>query len=161
MLIVGTRAHLEDLDRSYTYAEDVAVTSLAVGTFFGGVGSLLPGGPRPTWALLDAERIVSLEEFDVAPLVRLPVAAQDAWPRCRRAPSWWASRTPTSSRCPKAGSSPRSPASTRSREGTPGPTPLDHLPTCAPWRAQSRAGLSACTSAASGAPPIKVPAGNA
>lgn len=71
MLIVGTRAHLEDLDRSYTYAEDVVVTALAVGNFFGGVGSLLPGGPRPTWALLDSQRIVSLEEFDITPLVRL------------------------------------------------------------------------------------------
>ena len=75
MLIVGTRAHLEDLDRSYTYAQDVAVTTVAVGTFFGGVGSLLPGGPRPTWALLDAQRIVSLEEFDITPLVRLPQAS--------------------------------------------------------------------------------------
>ncbi len=74
MLIVGTVAHLEDLDRSYTYAEDVSVTALAVGSFSGGVGSLLPSSPRPVWSILDRERIVQLEEFDIAPLVRLPTA---------------------------------------------------------------------------------------
>jgi hypothetical protein len=74
MLIVGTTAHLEDLDRSYTYAEDVSVTALAVGSFAGGVGSLLPGSPRAIWSILDQERIVQLEEFDIAPLVRLPTA---------------------------------------------------------------------------------------
>jgi len=74
MLIVGTTAHLEDLDRSYTYAEDVSVTALAVGSFTGGVGSLLPSSPHPVWSLLDRERIVQLEEFDIAPLVRLPTA---------------------------------------------------------------------------------------
>ena len=74
MLIVGTIAHLEDIDRSYTYAEDVSVTALAVGAFAGGVGSLLPSSPRPVWSILDRERIVQLEEFDVAPLVRLPTA---------------------------------------------------------------------------------------
>jgi hypothetical protein len=74
MLIVGTTAHLEDLDRSYTYAQDVSVTALAVGSFTGGVGSLLPSSSRPVWSLLDGERIVQLEEFDVAPLVRLPNA---------------------------------------------------------------------------------------
>ena len=74
MLIVGTTAHLEDLDRSYTYAEDVSVTALAVGSFTGGVGSLLPSSPRPVWSILDRERIVQLEEFDVSPLVRLPTA---------------------------------------------------------------------------------------
>src|ERR1019366_3044676 len=72
MLIIGTRAHLEDLDRSYTYARDVSVTAVAVGSFSGGVGSLLPGGPRPTWSLLDGGRIVSIEQFDITPLVRLP-----------------------------------------------------------------------------------------
>ena len=60
MLIVGTTAHLEDLDRSYTYAEDVSVTALAVGSFTGGVGSLLPSSPHPVWSLLDRERIVQL-----------------------------------------------------------------------------------------------------
>ncbi len=74
MLIVGTTAHLEDLDRSYTYAEDVSVTALAVGSFTGGVGSLLPSSPHPVWSLLDRERIVQLEEFDITPLVRLPTA---------------------------------------------------------------------------------------
>ncbi len=74
MLIVGTVAHLEDIDRSYTYAEDVSVTALAVGAFVGGVGSLLPSGPRPVWSILDRERLVQLEEFDIAPLVRLPTA---------------------------------------------------------------------------------------
>jgi len=39
MLIVGTTAHLEDLDRSYTYAEDVSVTALAVGSFIGESGA--------------------------------------------------------------------------------------------------------------------------
>ncbi|MGA3351871.1 MAG: hypothetical protein ABSD85_01635 [Acidimicrobiales bacterium] len=65
MLIVGTRAHLEDLDRSYTYAEDVLVTAVAVSSFSGGVGSLLAGSARPTWSLLDGERIVLLDEFDM------------------------------------------------------------------------------------------------
>ena len=74
MLIVGTTAHLEDLDRSYTYAEDVSVTALAFGSFTGGVGSLLPSSPRPVWSILDRERIVELGEFDIAPLVRLPTA---------------------------------------------------------------------------------------
>jgi len=72
VLIVGTTHHLEDLDRSYTYAQDVSVTALAVGSFAGGVGSLLPSCSRPVWALLDRGRIVQLEEFDLAPLVRLP-----------------------------------------------------------------------------------------
>lgn len=74
MLIVGTTAHLEDIERSYTYAEDVSVTAVAVGSFSGGVGSLLPFSPRPVWSLLDQERIVQLQEFDVTPLVRLPAA---------------------------------------------------------------------------------------
>ncbi len=74
MLIVGTTAHMEDLDRSYTYAEDVSVTALAVGAFTGGVGSLLPSSPRPVWGILDQERIVELGEFDITPLVRLPTA---------------------------------------------------------------------------------------
>lgn len=72
MLIVGTRAHLEDLERSYTYAQDTAVSALAVGRHFGGVGSLLPGAARPSWALLDSERIVSLGEFDISPVATLP-----------------------------------------------------------------------------------------
>ena len=72
MLMIGTNAHLEDLDRSYTYAQDVSVTALAVGSFTGAVGSLLPSNNRPVWSLLDAQRIVGLEEFDVVPFVRLP-----------------------------------------------------------------------------------------
>ncbi len=71
MLIVGTRTHLEDLERSYTYAQDVSVTGVTVGSFFGGVGSLLPGGARPVWSLFDNERIVTVGEFDITPLVRL------------------------------------------------------------------------------------------
>jgi len=71
MLIVGTTAHLEDLDRSYTYAEDVFVTALAVGPL-PAEGGLLPSGSRPVWSLLDGERIDRLEEFGVAPTVRLP-----------------------------------------------------------------------------------------
>jgi len=78
MLRVGTRAHLEDLDRSYTYAEDVSVTAVAVGSFFGGVGSLLPGSARPTWSLLDNQRIVALGDFDITPLVSLPQANAQA-----------------------------------------------------------------------------------
>src|SRR5208283_2632198 len=74
MLLVGTTAHLEDLDRSYTYAEDVSVTALAVRPLDGGVGSLLPSTARTVWSLLDQERIVVLEEFDLQPLVRLPAA---------------------------------------------------------------------------------------
>ncbi len=74
MLLVGTTSHLEDLDRSYTYAQDVSVTALAVGSHDAGVGSLLPSAPRPVWSLLDGERIVRLEEFDVEPFVRLPAA---------------------------------------------------------------------------------------
>ncbi|MGO9582416.1 MAG: hypothetical protein ACLP36_06370 [Acidimicrobiales bacterium] len=74
MLIVGTTAHLEDLDRSYTYAEDVSVTAVTVGTFSGGVGSLLPGGGRPVWSLFDKERIVTVGEFDITPLARLAKA---------------------------------------------------------------------------------------
>src|ERR1035438_462861 len=71
MLIVGTRFHLEDLDRSYTYAEDVSVTALTVGSFSGGAGSLLPGRERTVLALLDEERIVALDEFDMIPSARL------------------------------------------------------------------------------------------
>jgi hypothetical protein len=78
MLIVGTRAHLEDLDRSYTYAEDVSVTDVAVGSFFGGVGSLLPGSARPTWGLLDKQRIVAIGDFDITPVVRFPQANAQA-----------------------------------------------------------------------------------
>ena len=78
MLIVGTAAHLEDLDRSFTYAADVFVTAVAVGTFSGGVGSLLPFNSRPVWSLLDGERIVQLDEFDVTPLVRLPKATGES-----------------------------------------------------------------------------------
>ena len=77
MLIVGTRAHLEDLDRSGSaYAQDVSVTGVTVGTFFGGVGSLLAGRTRPVWSLLDGQRIVTVGEFDVTPLVRLDRSAQ-------------------------------------------------------------------------------------
>ncbi|MGA2527704.1 MAG: hypothetical protein ABSG36_00925 [Acidimicrobiales bacterium] len=71
MLIVGTRAHLEDLDRSYTYAQDVLVSAVAIGSFYGGVGSLLPGGARPSWSLLDGERIVLLDEFDMTHVTAL------------------------------------------------------------------------------------------
>jgi hypothetical protein len=74
MLVVGTTAHLEDLDRSYTYVQDVSVTALAVGSFTGGAGSLLPTAARQVWSILDRERIVALEQFDVTPLVRLPTA---------------------------------------------------------------------------------------
>ena len=74
MLVVGTTAHLEDLDRSYTYAQDVSVTALATGLFTGGAGSLLPNAERRVWSILDCERIVALERFDVTPLVRLPAA---------------------------------------------------------------------------------------
>ncbi|MGO9965426.1 MAG: hypothetical protein ACLPUG_18640 [Acidimicrobiales bacterium] len=74
MLVVGTTSHLEDLDRSYTYADDVSVTALAAGSFSGGAGSLLPTAELQVWSVLDGERIVALERFDVTPLVRLPAA---------------------------------------------------------------------------------------
>jgi hypothetical protein len=74
MLVVGTTGHLEDLDRSYTYAEDVSVTALAVGSLTGAAGSLLPTAARQVWSVLDRERIVALEQFDVTPLARLATA---------------------------------------------------------------------------------------
>ncbi|MGD1011253.1 MAG: hypothetical protein ABR925_01775 [Acidimicrobiales bacterium] len=74
VLIVGTTGHLEDLDRTYTYADDVSVTAVAVGSFDGGVGSLLPASPRPVWGLLDGRRIVRLDEFDLTPVASLPDA---------------------------------------------------------------------------------------
>ncbi|MHB1988119.1 MAG: WD40/YVTN/BNR-like repeat-containing protein [Acidimicrobiales bacterium] len=64
MLIVGTATHLEDLDRSYTLAEDVFVTAIA---------SAPPGGASErAWALLDGERIDGLTDVDLAPVLRLP-----------------------------------------------------------------------------------------
>ena len=74
MLVVGTTGHLEDLDRSYTYAEDVSVTALAVGSLTGAAGSLLPTAAGQVWSVLDRERIVALEQFDVTPLARLVTA---------------------------------------------------------------------------------------
>jgi hypothetical protein len=74
MLIVGTAFHLEDLDRSYTYAEDVSVTAVAVGSSSMGVGSMLPSSSRPVWGLLDGDRVLQLDEFDMDSVGRLPTA---------------------------------------------------------------------------------------
>lgn len=54
MLIVGTTANLEDLEREYTLAEDVSVTALCG-----------QAGARP-YVLLDGERIARIEEEEVA-----------------------------------------------------------------------------------------------
>jgi hypothetical protein len=66
MLMVGTSAHLEDLDRQYTIAEDVSVTAIAAPR---------PdlGGERATvHVLLDAQRIAAVGEYEVAPVASLP-----------------------------------------------------------------------------------------
>lgn len=59
MLLVGTNLSLLDLDRSFTLAEDASVTALAV------------SGGR-AFAMLDAERVDSIEEFDCQPEAALP-----------------------------------------------------------------------------------------
>lgn len=63
MLIVGTTAHLEDLDREYTLASDTSVSA---------VTSIRSGSGRPqVWALLDGERVVRLEELEVVPIAQV------------------------------------------------------------------------------------------
>ena len=59
MLLLGTTAHLEDLDRQFTIAEDVSVTAIAVGT---------GGGVWGPYALLDGDRVVKVDEYDLAPV---------------------------------------------------------------------------------------------
>ena len=59
MLLVGTNRSLLDLDRSFTLAEDAAVTALAI------------SGGR-AFAMLDAERVDRIEEFDCQPEAALP-----------------------------------------------------------------------------------------
>src|SRR5579875_3570019 len=59
MLIVGTTTHLEDLEREYTFAEDVTVT--AVCGRDGGDG----------YVLLDGERIARIGEEEVVPVAEV------------------------------------------------------------------------------------------
>lgn len=67
MLIVGTRTHLEDLEREYTLADDVSVTAVAVTDG----GPLTPGAPGTVYVLLDGQRICRVEEFHVEPVASL------------------------------------------------------------------------------------------
>ncbi|MGO9557572.1 MAG: WD40/YVTN/BNR-like repeat-containing protein [Acidimicrobiales bacterium] len=67
MLIVGTTTHLEDLDRSYTFALDVSVTALTANPSAQGLIGSAPG----VCVLLDGERIDKVEDVDLAPLVPL------------------------------------------------------------------------------------------
>lgn len=72
MLLAGTDRHLEDLDREYTLAEDAAVTAVCVAPVTArSAGSLTPGATGTVYALLDAERVVRVDEHDVVPLGRL------------------------------------------------------------------------------------------
>jgi len=109
-------------DRSYFYADDVSVTALAVGSFAGGVGSLLPSSSRPVWSLLDGERIVALGEFDVSPLVRLPSATAQSLAACPGAAYWSGSKGPICSPCRVTASSASFPRSTQSQAGMHGRT---------------------------------------
>lgn len=59
MLLVGTDRTLLDIDRSFTVAEDSSVTALAV-------------SGTTSFALLDAERVDRIDEFDCRPLTTLP-----------------------------------------------------------------------------------------
>lgn len=68
MLIVGTTTNLEDVDRSFSLAEDAYVTAVAVGS----TGPPTPGADGPVYALLDGERIDRVDELDVVPVLRLP-----------------------------------------------------------------------------------------
>ncbi|MGH8989718.1 MAG: WD40/YVTN/BNR-like repeat-containing protein [Acidimicrobiales bacterium] len=62
MLLVGTKRHLEDLDRQFTIAEDVCVTAIAPEL---GTGA---GGPH---VLLDGARIARVDEYELAPIARV------------------------------------------------------------------------------------------
>lgn len=59
MLLLGTTDHLEDLDRQFTIAEDVSVTSIAVG---------VDGGARGVYVLLDGDRVARVDEYALAPV---------------------------------------------------------------------------------------------
>ena len=67
MLIVGTTTHLEDLDRSYTFALDVYVTALSANPSAQSLVGSAPG----ICVLLDGERIDRVDDVDLAPLVSL------------------------------------------------------------------------------------------
>ncbi len=59
MLLVGTKGTLLDIDRSFTIAEYTSVTALAV-------------NGTSAFAMLDAERVDRVEDFDCQPLAALP-----------------------------------------------------------------------------------------
>ncbi|HTX62225.1 MAG TPA: hypothetical protein VMD28_01195 [Acidimicrobiales bacterium] len=62
MLLLGTKTHLEDLDRQFTIAEDVSVTAIAIGA-----GS----GVRGAHVLLDEHRVARVDEYELAPVARV------------------------------------------------------------------------------------------
>ncbi len=62
MLLLGTKGHLEDLDRQFSIAEDVSVTAIAVGTGNGVWGA---------YVLLDGNRIASVGEYELAPVAHV------------------------------------------------------------------------------------------
>lgn len=67
MLYVGTKTHLEELDRSYTVAEDTEVVALAAS----------PGEPGEVFALLDGERVDQVGELELSPRYKIaPPAGQ-------------------------------------------------------------------------------------
>jgi hypothetical protein len=66
MLLLGTKRHLEDLDRQFTLAEDVSVTAIAVGT---------GGGVWGAYVLLDSNRIARVDEYELAPVARVELGA--------------------------------------------------------------------------------------
>ncbi len=68
MLLLGTTDHLEDLDRQFTLAQDVSVGAIAVGA---------EGGSAGVFALVDGDRIVKLESYEVVPVASVgPSSAQ-------------------------------------------------------------------------------------
>ncbi|MGO9195902.1 MAG: WD40/YVTN/BNR-like repeat-containing protein [Acidimicrobiales bacterium] len=71
MLIVGTTTHLEDIDRSYTLAEDVFVTAVVASPFAGWTA----GSSPPVCVLLDGDRIDRVDALDLAPWVSLSTTA--------------------------------------------------------------------------------------
>jgi hypothetical protein len=61
VLLVGTRHHLTDLDRSFAYVDDASVTSIALGPRRRTTGGVV-GSVNEVWALLDGARIVLLDD---------------------------------------------------------------------------------------------------
>lgn len=62
MLLVGTTRHLEDLDRQFSLAEDVAVTAITRSCLGGDVYVLMDGG-----------RIARIDDYELAPVAQLAV----------------------------------------------------------------------------------------